>query len=1730
MTHESVYRIINLMGTLKEHLEGLGPRRFRVDSQPEKMTPFAMMTTTGCYMLRRSAAVLTALSLVLQADSLQAQQIPAQRQSASPEISPFEVSIPETLGVIREKFEGPRKQTVFIIQDAHAVPDAQRNIRRLIDFSHEKFGVRLVALEGAASDLDASFFRSFPDKQLLERSFDRYLAQGEVTGGTLSAVLGSADVTYYGIEDWDLYQRGVRHFLDAAAEEDSLASELAVLDRQLTEEKEKIYSSELIQVDREWRAFQKNDANLLDVLKVMSGIQPPDPGSELALLLSESEEDRDRDDGKRSVSRSVEIRRVAALIHRAIQSPAASPELRSESRKFNEQFQAFQTSQISDEAFALFLREIAERNLIAVRVSSSLHESTSRQKRMRDIEGSAIFEELERYADSVKEMLLRNDAQRLLNRRSGLLDSIGKLSKLELHRKDWESLKALRARMDAWPMRGHGIDERGKIEEVLEGMRPQMDFYENAERRDRVFVERTESLLKRQGVASAILVAGGFHAEGLTDRLKKLGISYVLMMPKIDLLPEESRYKNQMRGEVSWSRYFQSENGKVNLYEAFTRGTRDNLIADSVAKTGERIGKMIDPAELYTLAAARGSLKAWRDQIMRDLAEKGKMAEAHSYTRFIDEAAGGLSPAGTVPSGEVMAEWERNIHRFIAGIRRLQTENQITEANLAGLFEPSLIQAAAPGPAAFEPGGYLQDYLLPSVPVNRSPGPRRVNDILPLLPKVSRFGAGARSELRAVAALVTREIMPELLGRESLQEDEAKMAYDSMVEISERYLGGLIKQGVEEESQKIFLRRFLEYMRYQSSSFSEFIRRLGMIRDVADQIDKRISTSNPEVNEKIISEFMRAQSSIWPFIQRENSRGYGEPSDTSYRDYFAFVLRSWDKTRGEDTAAYAENGRVIFHHAVNFAKIGKIRIEELRAAGWDELETFLKQSRITFGGESFKRGSVEVTTEGVGEEFVEGKNPIFRMSLAGAQGQAAKNILIKMNVKIPEFDEIVTQSALAAGDLKSYRVERFPPAQKSDDAPGPASPLLLIEYVPSQIIFASAVGPMGKPLVYSNLKPLNELDPPRQYKALRDLGAHLALDYLLGARDSIMKHFLFTPEGRFFRIDHEYLFQYQSQSRQRLPGALEFQSDFWDFVQALKTGKPLQGWEEEKALREGFDAMLRKFNFNEEGFREKLHQIVALQKLPENKFPKGEIQERMAERATHSYEMLRGIADYERRKHSEARSELRAGEDGRGGASESPYSVERFEFDEHHAERYEPDIESILALRKASFTKSYSADDDYSDRIRDSEDGQSPDMFFVVRNPESARKNIIAVSLVRKTANEIRLEEAYVASAFRRRGIGTLMKTKVVEILRKKYPARRIVAFDASVDGTTGRILEKLGFVNEETHLWVLTPNANRSELRQEEAASLLDFFMPGSTKRPSSSEMIELCRMILGDPEGFIEMIQNGWTERKKSMGRASEDEEDQTRAAIAQTEILVNFLAQRNRELPQGKKVLALMLGKGEGRESFVAQFLDHLKSRGQPVSLIVRRGEESRLVAQAVSREGLHSLLDITPLGIKALSQGIPESLGSNQSDVPVAFLDLRDAEESAPKMDETLIGLALDNGATPLAPDIVFHNSLLYITILLITPEMIQSEAYQKAIADRLGRIPLNVRADAQKLKKEVKQIKADTLRELLVQQLQVIGYDETMFSDSGAAFLTLAGGAIARAIEDIQARTAAAVSA
>jgi hypothetical protein len=49
----------------------------------------------------------------------------------------------------------------------------------------------------------------------------------------------------------------------------------------------------------------------------------------------------------------------------------------------------------------------------------------------------------------------------------------------------------------------------------------------------------------------------------------------------MDRVPEETKYQAHMRGEVSWKNYFEIENGRVSLYKAFVRGTRDKLLREA---------------------------------------------------------------------------------------------------------------------------------------------------------------------------------------------------------------------------------------------------------------------------------------------------------------------------------------------------------------------------------------------------------------------------------------------------------------------------------------------------------------------------------------------------------------------------------------------------------------------------------------------------------------------------------------------------------------------------------------------------------------------------------------------------------------------------------------------------------------------------------------------------------------------------------------------------------------------------------------------------------------------------------------------------------------------------------------------------------------------------------------------------------------------------------------------
>jgi len=206
------------------------------------------------------------------------------------------VTLPSSLGKIEDRFQGGEK-TVVLIRDAHAIPGAQRSIYEIITYFQKQYGVPVVAVEGAAAQMDFNIFKSFPDKKILRQTFDEYFESGELPGTVAASILGGADGAYLGIEEWEVYEEGVGLYLSALDREPELLGRLSAAEKNLQERKEKIYSPRLLEIDRTLAGFEENKESLLGVLKVLAAVQRPEAETELAIMLEEAEKDQSGSSG-----------------------------------------------------------------------------------------------------------------------------------------------------------------------------------------------------------------------------------------------------------------------------------------------------------------------------------------------------------------------------------------------------------------------------------------------------------------------------------------------------------------------------------------------------------------------------------------------------------------------------------------------------------------------------------------------------------------------------------------------------------------------------------------------------------------------------------------------------------------------------------------------------------------------------------------------------------------------------------------------------------------------------------------------------------------------------------------------------------------------------------------------------------------------------------------------------------------------------------------------------------------------------------------------------------------------------------------------------------------------------------------------------------------------------------------------------------------------------------------
>ena len=221
--------------------------------------------------------------------------IAAPADLANPVFSSIDtLAIPAEMGTISKTYRGERgtgnevtmdkdvgrlpladsrnDRTVILIQDAHAVIDAQENIAKILGYLGKSYGVRLAALEGAKGRMEPILLRTFPEPIVKRKILAGYENRAELSGPEMAAVLQEEATDFRGMEDWGLYEENYFAYLRAQEKKESLLKQWSAFKQTLDSERSKIYDEKLNEFQEARENFLTERASLLDLLVYLSQI------------------------------------------------------------------------------------------------------------------------------------------------------------------------------------------------------------------------------------------------------------------------------------------------------------------------------------------------------------------------------------------------------------------------------------------------------------------------------------------------------------------------------------------------------------------------------------------------------------------------------------------------------------------------------------------------------------------------------------------------------------------------------------------------------------------------------------------------------------------------------------------------------------------------------------------------------------------------------------------------------------------------------------------------------------------------------------------------------------------------------------------------------------------------------------------------------------------------------------------------------------------------------------------------------------------------------------------------------------------------------------------------------------------------------------------------------------------------------------------------------------------
>ncbi len=463
-------------------------------------------------------------------------------------VDPASVVVPENLGQVKEVFTSGSGKLVIHIQDAHMNYGVQKNIDEIIQTLVSQYAVNMISVEGGIGDIDVAGQKGTLDMPMRDAVADYMVKEGYFSGAKAAAYKMEKPVSFYGAEKGELYNANVDVFKSVYKVKDQSLAFTGYAAGQLETLTEKLLTGEskdFVGKTMDYRARRLDFSSYASFLAGVAKKQGLNTeGSKNFTKLMSSLALQESIDYA-----AVETERAALL---KVLEPAMTAEA---TKKLVDESLSYRMGKLSGLEYYTGLKAAAEKAKVGIDGYKNVVNYMNLLTLRAGTDNAALFAEAEAIETQLAGKVLSGSAKTVYDLRRWA-DVLGKYPVFQLTRADYEYYAGVKGQitLDAFVsfLKGNGVavsDEVLANGKVLFGNLGQMEkFYVLAAERDRAIVANTLGAMDAKKTNTAVLVSGGYHSEGIKAELKKAGVSYIEISPRVTTRTDNDLYVRLMTG------------------------------------------------------------------------------------------------------------------------------------------------------------------------------------------------------------------------------------------------------------------------------------------------------------------------------------------------------------------------------------------------------------------------------------------------------------------------------------------------------------------------------------------------------------------------------------------------------------------------------------------------------------------------------------------------------------------------------------------------------------------------------------------------------------------------------------------------------------------------------------------------------------------------------------------------------------------------------------------------------------------------------------------------------------------------------------------------------------------------------------------------------------------------------------------------------------------------------